>query len=225
MIDFARPLGDAAIEASRRVLRAARSPLATEVLFGYADDGDGASRAKLWLQLRPGARAAALDLASAMLGRPLGAELADAGELHLVGLDLGAHGLAGAKLYFSHPPTATREVIARLGPCPIVEALAAAGVDEIGELLTVHRLAGPGDDGVRHPVEIDLGLAECELPWREVRALPPIADRLARHPAVARLEAAFTLDFRWICVGLGDRDKLNVYYALAEPARDASGDA
>jgi hypothetical protein len=86
-------------------------------------------------------------------------------------------------------------------------------------VLTVHRLGGPDDDGVRHPAELDFGLVASDVAWNEIRALAPVAATLARHPAVARLEAAFRLDVRRVSVGLAGRDKLNVYYTLAEPSR------
>jgi hypothetical protein len=219
---FAAPLGDVAVDACERALRAARSPVVRELLFGLAHDGAAGLRPKVYVQMRPGARSEALALAGAMLGAKVDA-LEDAGELHLVGLDLGARGLAAAKLYFSHPRVALGEAIARLGRAPLLDALRDAGATELVDALTIHRLAGPDDVDVARPVELDLGLAECELRWPDVRRLPPMAAVLARHPVVAQLEASFRLDVRRVSVGLDGRDKLNVYYALAEPAGPAHG--
>jgi hypothetical protein len=217
LLALGRPFGPAVEDACRRVLRAARDRAVEQVIFGYADDGGGRSRVKLYLQFRAGAREAGLSLAGRLLARALEPALADAGALHLVGLDLGAHGLAGAKLYFLQDRVSPAWLAARAGRAPLVEALAEAGVAELRDVLTIHRLEGPDDDG-RRPAEIDLSLADNDLLWSEVRALPPIGELLARHPVVGELESTFDLCVRRVSASLGDAGKLNVYYVLMEAA-------
>jgi hypothetical protein len=213
---LAAPFGERVLDAAGTVLRAARSTAVEQPLFGFAHDGAGRTRVKFYLQFRPEASSAALDLAERMLGLPLRAHLDPAGALHLLGLDLSADGLlVGAKLYLLHPRLRTADCDRVLGPVPLVDALAAQGVRELRQVLAIHRLDGPASPPSR-PVEIDFALAENDLSWRTLRLLPPIADALAASPALHTLETSFRLAIRRLSASVGSASKLNVYYVLTE---------
>jgi hypothetical protein len=209
--------GPQAAEACRTVLRAARSRVVTQPLFGFAYDSGG-PRVKLYLQFDDSGPRAALDLASRILSRPL-RDLESAGRLHLLCLDLGERGLAGAKLYFvrDHLPLAALE--AEVGPVPLVSALADLGVTALRDLLLIHRTTGPEDDGLMRASEVDFSLPDNDVLWSDVRRLPHVNAHLARSPHLAELASAFRLAMRRVSGSVGDGRKLNVYYTLAEAPR------
>ena len=221
LLGLCRPFGAPAIDACHTALRAARSRAVAQPLFGFADDGGGRSRAKLYLQFHAHEAAAALDLAGRLLGRRLDARLAARGPLHLLCLDIGARGLTSAKLYFALDRLRLDAFPARVGPVPLVAALAFLGVSELRNVLAIHRIAGRDDEGLAHPVEVDFSLPDNDLRWQDVRALPPVQALLAPRPEVAALEASFGIAVRRISGSVGEGHKLNVYYVLTELAREA----
>ncbi|EYF01759.1 Hypothetical protein CAP_7825 [Chondromyces apiculatus DSM 436] len=229
------PFGGAVAAQVERVVRAARHPAVVQPIFGLADDGPGALRIKLYLQLHDGAGDAAVALTERLLGARLAGRLPVGAALHLVGLDLGAHGdLTGAKLYLRHARVPLREVAARIGPVPLLEALGealgealstkprttaqagasgGAGGAVLREVLAIHRLEGPDDAGVERPVEIDVAVGDTGLGWPALRALLPVAAR-GEGSALARLEAAVPLVPRRLSTPVGRDDKVNLYYVL-----------
>jgi hypothetical protein len=216
--DLCRPFGPPVEEACGAVLRAARSRAVAQILFGFAHDGGRGLRVKLYLQFHAGEARAALELAGRMIGRRLDA-LQHGGALHLLGLDLGSRGLAGAKLYVAIDRIRLDALPTRVGPVPLAAALADLGVSELRDVLAIHRVAGRDDDGLARPVEIDFSLPDNDLRWGDVRAIPPVQRLLARSPAIAGLMADFRIAVRRVSGSVGDdekREKLNVYYVLAE---------
>jgi hypothetical protein len=199
VIAWADALGPAVARAARSLLRAARHPAVEQVLIGYAGGGP-AARTKLYLQFAREAGPEALSLARGVLGIDRSTK-SDMLPLHLLGLDVGASGLAGAKLYFveaEHP--------ARPGcwPRPLVNSL------------RIHRLRAPDDPGFASASEIDFGLTENALAWDEVRSWPAA---LASSPGLDRFErlsARFRLRPRRVSLALDGPAKLNLYYVLDE---------
>lgn len=214
ILAMCQPFGPVIVEAYRSALRAVTSPAVSQPLWGFAEDGEGQRRVKLYLQFHPEKSAAALALACKMLGLRL--DGAVAGELHLLGLDFGAHGLMGAKLYFVQEELALRDVPARFGAIPVVEALALLGVERLRNVLSIHRVAGPG--ALSQASEVDFALAENELRWRDVRALAPVRALRSQHREIDVLEERFRLVVRRLSTSVGSADKLTAYYCLAEQA-------
>ncbi len=226
LLAFSRPFGPHAEEAARTALRAARERAVEQLLFGFAHDGGGRSRVKLYLQLQAREAPAALDLASRMLGMRLQDRVANSGPLHLLCLDLGPRGLAGAKLYFVLDRLRLDEGHGAGGPRPAGGRAVELGITELRDVLAIHRVAGPDDGGLDRPAEIDFSLPDNDLRWADVRALPPVEALLARSPAVAALESSFRLAVRRISGSVGSGDKLNAYYVLTETERGReAGDA
>jgi hypothetical protein len=222
LLDLCQPLGAPVVEAARTVLRAARSPGVEQIIFGYAHaEGDSPPRIKLYVHFLAGEPALALDVAARMLGRRCN-EFAHPGPLHLLGLDVGSSGLSGAKLYFLLDRVRVDEVAGRIGPVPVVSALAALGLSELREVLAVHRMRAPDDAGVELAAEVDFALEPNELRWVDVRALAPVRALLERNPRVAALERSFRLAVRRVSGSVGDGGKLNVYYGLSEREGEAS---
>ncbi len=217
LLDFCRPFGPKAEHAARTVLRAAKAPAVAQLLFGFADDGAGAFRVKLYLQFHARAPAAALDLAERLLGRRLD-DLPAPRSLHLLCLDLSAGGLAGAKLYLAHERLRLADVASRVGPVPLAAALAELGVSELRDVLAIHRLAGPGDAGVARPAEIDFSLPDNDCSGPTSARSRPSDSLLEASPEIAALFASFQIAVRRISGSVGAGDKLNVYYVLTEVA-------
>lgn len=206
VIAWADAQGGAVARAARSLLRAARCPAVEQVLIGYAGGGPAAApRTKFYLQFARGAGPEALSLARAVLGVDRPTE-SDELPLHLLGLDIGASGLAGAKLYFveaEHP--------ARPGAWP--RALV--------NTLRIHRLRGPDDPGFASATELDFSLTDNALEWDELRSWPAA---LASSPGLQRFEhlsTRFRLRPRRVSLALSGPAKLNLYYVLDE-AEDAS---
>jgi hypothetical protein len=213
LLRMCRPFGEAALSACRAVVRAARTPPVAQPLFGFADDGGGRFRTKLYLQLRPGEERGGLHLVERMLGRSLAAVDAP-GPLHLVCFDVGQRGLVGAKLYFVRDRLRVDDP-SPLGPIPLVAALAELGVSELRYVLAIHRFAGPDDGGGARPTEVDFSLPENDLRWDDLRQVLPVRTLLTRSPEVGHLEQGFRLAVRRVSGSIGDGRKLNVYYGLA----------
>lgn len=186
-------LGPAPAAAARRALQAARSPLVAQLLIGHAHAPT--PRAKLYLQFHDRAGPAALALARALIGsdRPTDS---DALPLHLLGLDIGATGLAGVKLYFIAPIRTYPGL-----PVPLHQPL------------WIHRLRHPEDREFTRPVELDFACPPAT--WAALA--PALAPHDAALAAFTALSARFKLRPRRLSLGLGDARKLNLYYALDEP--------
>lgn len=218
VVGLAGTFGDAAAHVGERVMRAARHPSVVQPLFGLACDA-GAIRLKLYLQFADDAGAAALTLASRMVGVPdLAARLGAAAgaPLHLACVDFSpSGGVVGAKLYLAYPKVDLR------APSPVpsgalFDALAASGVASLSNVLAIHHLAGPADAGVAVPREIDFGLVENDLLFRDVKRLAPLAPIVLLGTPSSRIESAFRVGVRRLTVSTGEVTKLNVYYVLAE---------
>ena len=186
---FARALDQACVE---------------QVLFGLAYDGVDDWRVKLYLQFRSEAGADALRLARALLSARDLTALAGATPLHLCGLDLGAAGLVGAKLYFLHREVSSARTRELFG-----ETLARLGERPWRNVLRIHRLRGAQGGGGARADEVDFHLAENDLLPRDVDAWLGGADspyeRLSHELPVALRRVSLT-------VGGG---KMNGYYVLA----------
>jgi len=220
LLELCRPFGAHVEGACRTLLRALRSRAVAQPLFGFARDGADRFRVKLYLQFHATEAEAARELAGHVLGRPLPRDLAGGAPLHLLGLDLGADGLAGAKLYFMLDRVRLDDFPTRIGPVPLVAALSELGVSELRDVLTIHRIEGRDDDALARPAEVDFSLVDNALRWSDVRALQPVREHLDRSPVLAELESTFPLRMRRVSAsvvgGGGAADKLNVYYVLAD---------
>lgn len=188
-------LGPAPAAAARRVLQAARSPAVAQLLIGQAHAPT--PRTKLYLQFRDDAGPAALALARALLGNDTATE-SDALPLHLLGLDIGATGLAGAKLYFVAP-------IRTYPGLPI----------PLDQPLWIHRLRHPNDPDFTRASELDFACPPAA--WHALAAAPILAPHSAACTAFTALATAFKLRPRRLSLGLGAARKLNLYYVLDEP--------
>jgi hypothetical protein len=196
---WADGLGAGASRAARSVLRAARSPTVEQILLGYArGTGEGPPRAKFYLQFRDGAGPSALELARAILGtrRPTSS---DGLPLHLLGLDVGPEGLAGAKLYFAH-----------VGDPATIEGFSGP----VRNALWIHRLRHPDDPAFEAPAEIDFALGGST--WEALASSPALAPHAAARAAFEDLGAAFRLRARRASLGLRGAHKFNLYYVLDE---------
>jgi hypothetical protein len=197
VVRMAGSVGDAAVAASRRVLRAAQRPCVAQPIVGYADDGGGRCRFKLYLLFTPGLDGAARALVREVLGASR--EPTQAGEMHMLGLDVGPGGVTGAKLYFEH---AALEAPGDIAP---------HGAGGLRSALAIHAIVAP-DDASAEPVAVDFSLPENDLDWSAVSA------SLAKaHPAavrtVAELQERFPLRVRRLSCFRAPR-RLNVYYVL-----------
>ncbi|HLT35321.1 MAG TPA: hypothetical protein VK034_03525 [Enhygromyxa sp.] len=201
IVAWADMVGPAAGRAARAAVRAARPAVVEQLMIGYADGAGAPARTKLYLQFRADAGPAALELAHAVLGTRQPTE-SDALPLHLLGLDVGATGLCGAKLYFveaEHP--------ARPGAWP--RALTNA--------LRIHRLRAPDDPGFSRASEIDFALADNQLSWAELRGWPAVQAAGSGPRRFDELARQFRLRPRRISLPLSGPAKLNIYYVLDEP--------
>ncbi|HVK62832.1 MAG TPA: hypothetical protein VM694_00065 [Polyangium sp.] len=199
VLAWADGLGGGASKAARSVLRAARSPAVEQILVGYArGTGEGPPRAKFYLQFRAGAGPAALDLSRALLGtrRPTSS---DGLPLHLLGLDVGPEGLAGAKLYFAH-----------VGDPATLEGFSGP----VRDALWIHRLEHPDDPAFETPAEIDFALAGGA--WVDLANAPALAPHAAARAAFEELGGSFRLRARRASLALRGAPKLNLYYVLDE---------
>ncbi|MRG95003.1 hypothetical protein [Polyangium spumosum] len=200
VLAWADGLGEAASRAAKSVLRAARSPTVEQVLMGYArGTGGGPPRTKFYLQFRDGAGPAALALSRAILGTQRATQ-SDGLPLHLLGLDMGPEGLAGAKLYFAH-----------IGDPPRIEGFSGP----VRNALWIHRLRHPDDPTFEAPTEIDFALAGST--WDALTSSPTLTPHAAARAAFDALGASFRLRARRASLGLHGARKLNVYYVLDEP--------
>ena len=200
VLAWANGLGDGASRAAKSVLRAARSPAVEQILVGYArGTGGGPSRAKFYLQFRDGAGPAALDLARVMLGTRRATQ-SDGLPLHLLGLDIGPEGLAGAKLYFAH-----------VGDAAPVEGFSGP----VRNALWIHRLRFPDDPAFEAPSEVDFALVGST--WDDLARSPALGPHAAARVAFEELGASFRLRARRASLGLHGAHKLNLYYVLDEP--------
>ena len=162
---MARPFGTTAVAAATKVSRALTHPATQQIMFGYARDARGAersgSRVKIYLMMRDGETTAALDLARQLLGYD--GPLSSAGlPLHALGIDVGAEGMVGAKLYFHRDEATAAESEAWYGVAA-----------PLRNVLVIHRLRGPNDPGAREPSEVDMDPAENGLSWAQLRGRPP----------------------------------------------------
>jgi hypothetical protein len=210
---LAAPFGQPILEACTVALGEARSPAVEQPLFGYANDGGGRFRVKLYLQFRAGAESEARALTERLLGAPVGASLG-AGALHMLGLDLAPSGRVGAKLYVAHHVVRADAFQRVFGPVALLTELAERGVTELREVLAIcrqdTRALGPGAD------EVDFSLVDNELSWRDVRRLPALQARLGSNPILTALEARFRLGVRRVSAAVGDLGKHTVYYVLTQ---------
>jgi hypothetical protein len=197
--------GEAALGHVERLAIALHDPCVEQVLFGLAYDTPAQWRVKLYLQFRSDAGVAGLRLARAMVGSDDLAAVAQQAPLHLCGLDLGAVGLVGAKLYFLHRELRPAEARAWLG-----DTLASWGERRWHNLLRIHRLRGPGGEGLAQPTAVDFHLAENDLLPTDVESL------LAGEDAPYwRLKAEFPLALRRLSLAIGG-GKVNGYYVLTD---------
>jgi len=206
VLAWAEGFGPALSRAAKGFLRAAKHPSVEQILVGYARGAGGrAPRSKLYLQFRDDAGRAPLELSHAILGSRR-ATRSDHLPLHLLGLDIGAEGLAGAKLYFRH-----------LGAPPAVSGFSGP----VHNALWIHRLRGPDDPSFETPTEIDFALAQNA--FEVLVTSPALAPHEKARSAWEHLGASFRLRARRASLGLGDARKLNLYYVLDEP-EPRSGD-
>jgi hypothetical protein len=216
LVELCRPFGEAVAQWVRSLSAHARDPAVFLPLVGLAYDTPASWRVKLYLQFRDDAGDASLRIAARLTGREDLHRMFRNRTLHMVGIDLGPHGISGAKLYFLEPCIPWRDVSRVAGPVDLIEYLGNMGVDPLHNLLVIHRMRRQDDPDLDIPTEIDFALRENELCWEDLAGFP-IVSRLRRAggPA-AELESAFSLGVRRISVPVGRTDKLNVYYVLTE---------
>jgi hypothetical protein len=197
-------VGPAGRDAADALARAGRDVAVEQVLVGWARGVTGAApRLKLYLQIDARRGARGLALARAMLGRAVPS--AGPGRLHLVGLDVGKDGLAGAKLYYAEPSTTddrSRSVLDALGGAP-------------DDLLAIQRIDDPEAE-VASVDEIDFAISPA-CPWASLRERALLAPFAGALRAFAQRESAFRLRVRRASLGLTS-PKVNVYYVLDEAA-------
>lgn len=209
-----RPFGPAAGAACASALRASQAGIVEQLLFGF-EGGAATRKVKLYVQFRSAAGARALALAERVLGCRL--EIAAAGPLHLLGVDVGEHGLAAAKLYFMEPRVDLRPG-AGGAKVPLFAELAAAGVEVLRDVLWIHRMDRPCDDGVRRPSDVDFSLLDNDLLWSDLAALPSVRGHVERTPAIEELLVRFRVYVRRVSASIGGAERLTAYYALREVA-------
>lgn len=177
-------------------VRAARHPAVLHPLLGAADDGERGLRLKLYLQFRDDGDAAARALTSQMIG----ARSDDLpGRLHMLGLDAGARGLSGAKLYFVPPPDG--RVFAPLGR-------------RLARALDVYRLDGNGASA--RLSDVDFALAENECTEADLFGGPLAADYADALRAFAGLRARFAVAVRRVSIAHPPARRLTLYYVPTE---------
>ena len=170
-------------------------------LVGIAYDGADAWRLKIYLQFHDDAGDAAWRIARRLVGRADLHRLFAGQRLHLLGIDLGPHGIAGAKLYVRHPEVAIRDVSHLAGPVTLLDDLAAAGRTHLRNLLVIHRLRRPDDPALATPAEVDFALGENELLWDDLETTAAL--RALRGPSapVTELAAEFGIAVRRVGAG------------------------
>jgi hypothetical protein len=180
------------------------------VLFGYAR-GTPTGRVKLYLQFKDGAGSAPLALARAVTGvrRPLASESLP---LHLLGLDVGDEGLAGAKFYFLARALAPGET----------STWAPRWHRPLANALLIHRAQGPDDPGAARPSDLDFAPDESGFGWSELAASTALAPYGALLSSLADLSREFRLRVRRVSLARPPAHRLNVYYALDETSPLAS---
>jgi hypothetical protein len=216
LLSICAPFGDELSGWVRALLSPADDPCVSKPLIGLAYDDADHWRIKLYLEFEGNAGARALRLAGRLLGRNDLSAGFDAKELHLLGIDLGPRGIAGAKLYFQVPLAGIVALREEHGPIELLDHLATRGIEQIRNLLVIHRIAAPGDPGAFAPAEIDFALAENGLRWCDLKDAPTLVRARSAGDPLAELERAFCLGFRRVSVPVGRNDKLNAYYVLAE---------
>ena len=199
VIECVSGFGPAPVRAAKSVLRAAMDPRVEQILVGYArSSGRNSWRAKFYLQFRDDAGPAALQLARAVVGTRRPTQSDDL-PLHLLGLDVGSEGLAGAKFYFVH----AGEPLAELN-----------WIGKPRAALRIHRLVHPDDVTFDAPTEIDFAV-DGSL-WQTLTSAPMRAHYERTCDQFAELGRVFSLRPRRVSVALGNGRKINVYYALDE---------
>jgi hypothetical protein len=216
LLAICAPFGDETCGWVRALLGPAKDPCVTKPLIGLAYDDQEHWRIKLYVEFEADAGARPLRLAGRLLGRNDLAVGFEGQELHLLGIDLGPRGIIGAKLYFRRRIASITSLRDTRGTIELVEHLASVGVEQLRNLLVIHRIAAPGDPDAFTPVEIDFALAENGLRWRDLQAAPTLVRARGQGDDLAALEQAFRLGFRRVSVPIGRTDKLNAYYVLAE---------
>lgn len=208
MLRVAQAVGDAAVEATRKIRKAMMQACVEQPIVGFASDAAARRRFKLYLMFRAGADGPARALAREVLGAAM--EPAQPGCLHMVGLDVGSAGLTGAKLYFEHPTLElSREYCSRSR--------------ELRRALAIHPLTAP-DDQSPEPVAIDFAPVDSGLAWADVEE-DLARDHRAVTVAFRELCGSFRLQARRVSVSRGASRRLNLYYELADEVtpRDAPG--
>lgn len=212
------PFGEGALAVAEPALRLAEESAAVrQLLLGYAHDG-GRERLKLYLELDDEAASEAPALVERLLPGSFAAGAGGGLPLHLLGIDFHADGLRGAKLYFREHDCdldgeAAREV-------PLLAALRALGPRRLRDLLWIHR-AAPGRPAAPVADEIDFALADNELRWADLAAIPLLSRHRADGTPLHALERDFRLAVRRLSAPRRGEAKLNVYYMLAEADADA----
>jgi hypothetical protein len=212
--DLCRPFGDRVGEVCSGVCRALSAGCVEQPLYGLAHDGPERWRVKLYLQFRSGAGGAASRLAARILGcRELRGADPEA-ELHLLGLDIGDRGVAGAKLYFIYPRLPVERYEERIGGVELVDHLHRRGLREIRQALAIHRLTA-ADEGLVGPArEIDFALRDNGLLLRDLQGSRTAAPLFDPAGPVGKLFERFPVAVRRVSAAAGGRDRLNVYYML-----------
>ena len=182
------------------------------VLVGLEDAGSAGFRLKLYLQFRDDAGVETHSLASEWLGWPVLAARFAGRRLHMVGIDAGARGVSGAKLYFA---VEGAEIPTLGGPChALLAELGRLRIESLRDALVVHRMRSRDDDLVETPAQLDFGLAANEAPWRLLERLPSLAP--LRPHFLEQLARDFRLAVRRLSLSLASEPGMTAYYVLAE---------
>ena len=140
LLEVCRPFGDDLRSLVRTLLWPVREQSVRQPLVGLAYDTPTSWRLKLYLQFRDDAGDEPLAIATRLTGRTDLCRLFRKRSLHLVGIDLGPRGIVGAKLHFREPQIPSRDVPRIAGPVELIDYLADTGMDQMRDLLVIHRM-------------------------------------------------------------------------------------
>lgn len=211
---FGAAFGPSAAEVFLRLLQRVRQPCVELLLVGAAFDGPHGWRAKLYVQFKTDAQEAALALAGVLTAVPDLARRSPRLPLHLLGIDVGPRGIQGVKFYFWVPRLGPRD--RTTAPVPLLEWLWSSGVEEMKNVLSIHRVTAPEDPSFEHPAELDFHLGENGLRWSELARSEVLRPVVSRMPGYADLAARYDLAVRRVSVPIGATTKMNLYLAFAE---------
>ncbi len=195
---------------------AMNSSFVKQPIIGLAWDSSNKWRFKFYLQFAEHAGEHALKLTQAIVNDYRLTKIFMGKSLRLLGLDLGPDGMKEAKLYFHVPDFKSLDrPFLPTDENHLLNWMALHGFGPPCDLLSIHRLTSPGDPGLESPKELDFSLIDSELLLDDLRGNPDIL-RMLSFPLVKKIFQEFRLAARRISVSSPSRNKMNLYYVLAE---------